>query len=106
MIKNIIFSKFIKHLQKIQFGSLRVVTPDSKEYYFEGKNPGIKADITIYDYRLITSLMAKGDIGLAEAYRDNWWDTSNLTDLLTFALKNATIFDQYVYGSTLVYPTI
>jgi cyclopropane-fatty-acyl-phospholipid synthase len=46
-------------------------------------------------------LIAKGDIGLTEAYRDNWWETDNLVDLLKFALQNASTLDSYVYGSTI-----
>jgi cyclopropane-fatty-acyl-phospholipid synthase len=99
MIKKIIANPFIDSLNTIEFGTLKLITPDNKEYYFGGKKEGINATMTIKDHRAITNLIAKGDIGLAEAYRDNWWDTDNLTDLLKFALQNAGALDQYVYGS-------
>jgi cyclopropane-fatty-acyl-phospholipid synthase len=99
MIKKIIVHRFIDSLNTIEFGTLKLITPDNKEYYFRGKKEGINATMTIKDHRAITNLIAKGDIGLTEAYRDNWWDTDNLTDLLKFALQNAGALDQYVYGS-------
>lgn len=99
MIKKIIVNRFIDSLNTIEFGNLKLITPDNKEYYFGGKKEGINATMTIKDHRAITNLIAKGDIGLTEAYRDNWWDTDNLTDLLKFALQNAGALDQYVYGS-------
>jgi cyclopropane-fatty-acyl-phospholipid synthase len=99
MIKKIIVNRFIDSLNTIEFGTLKLITPDNKEYYFGGKKEGINATMTIKDHRAITNLIAKGDIGLTEAYRDNWWDTDNLTDLLKFALQNAGALDQYVYGS-------
>ena len=99
MIKKIIVNRFIDSLNTIEFGTLKLITPDNKEYYFGGKKEGINASMTINDHRAITNLIAKGDIGLTEAYRDNWWDTDNLTDLLKFALQNAGALDQYVYGS-------
>ena len=99
MIKKIIINRFIDSLNTIEFGTLKLLTPDNKEYYFEGKKEGVNASMIINDHRAITNLIAKGDIGLTEAYRDNWWDTDNLTDLLKFALQNAGSLDRYVYGS-------
>ena len=99
MIKKIIINRFIDSLNTIEFGTLKLLTPDNKEYYFEGKKEGVSASMIINDHRAIINLIAKGDIGLTEAYRDNWWDTDNLTDLLKFALQNAGALDGYVYGS-------
>ena len=96
MIKKIIVNRFVDSLSTIEFGTLKLFTPDNKEYYFEGKKEGVNASIIINDHRAITNLIAKGDIGLTEAYRDNWWDTDNLTDLLKFALQNAGSLDRYV----------
>lgn len=99
MIKKIIVNRFIDSLNSIEFGTLKLITPDKKEHYLEGNKEGVKATMIIHDHRAITNLIAKGDIGLTEAYRDNWWDTDNLTDLLKFALQNAGALDRYVYGS-------
>ncbi len=101
MIKKLIVNKFIDSLNSIEFGTFKLVTPDNKEYYFEGNQEGVSATMIIHDHRVITNLIAKGDIGLTEAYRDNWWETDNLVDLLKFALQNASILDSYVYGSAI-----
>jgi cyclopropane-fatty-acyl-phospholipid synthase len=99
MIKKIIINRFIDSLSAIEFGTFKLITPDNQEYYFEGKNEGVNASMIIHDHRVITNVIAKGDIGLTEAYRDNWWDTDNLTDLLKFALQNSSALDNYIYGS-------
>lgn len=40
----------------------------------------------------------KGDIGFAEAYRDGWWDSDDLTSLFLIGLQNEAALDKYIYG--------
>jgi cyclopropane-fatty-acyl-phospholipid synthase len=77
-----------------------VTTPDGTTYRFEGgveKAP--KADFNIHNLKVMSNLVAKGDIGFAESYRDGDFQTSNLANLLTIALKNSDVFDEYLYGN-------
>ena len=59
---------------------------------------GIDADITLHDWRVIAQLINKGDVGFAEDYRDGFWNTSNLENILIFALQNETVFETYAHG--------
>jgi cyclopropane-fatty-acyl-phospholipid synthase len=101
MLEKQVLSKFLKQMENIQYGSVRVITPDGKKHYFHGKEPSLHADLQIHDYRAITNLMAKGDVGFAESYRDGLFDSDNLADMLTVALKNADILESYLYGGKL-----
>ncbi|MDA0781541.1 MAG: cyclopropane-fatty-acyl-phospholipid synthase [Rickettsiales bacterium] len=98
MLEKQVINKFLQQLEKIQYGSVGVTTPDGKKYYFAGKNSATHADLKIHDYRAITNLLAKGDIGFAESYRDGLFDSDNLENLLTVALQNAQIMESYLYG--------
>ena len=40
-------------------------------------------------------------MGFAEAYRDGWIDTSNLTNLLRLAIVNAATLEQAIFGHAL-----
>ena len=72
-----------------------------KHIIFYGDNAGANANLILHDWRVISNFVQKGDIGLAEAYRDGWWDSDNLADLFLVGLQNEAILDQYIYGSIL-----
>ncbi len=90
--------KFLKILEQIEIGSLSVVTPEGKKYFFEGKIAGSDGTLQLNDWRTITHFAAKGDIGLAEAYRNGWWDTDDLSALLIVGLENEALISSYLYG--------
>jgi len=58
MIKKIIVNRFIDSLNTIEFGTLKLITPDQKEHCFDGNKEGINATMIIHDYRTITNLIA------------------------------------------------
>ncbi len=88
-----------KRLDTIESGTLYVTTPDGKTRTFEGRAPGAKAQIELKDWRVVSNMMRKGDIGLAEDYRAGHWDTDNLVALTTLGLVNRTALDQFVVGN-------
>lgn len=99
MWQNIATDKFLKTLEHLEYGSLSVITPDGKQYDFTGNQPGRHGHMHIIDWRTIPAFAVKGDIGLTEAYRDGWWQTDNLTDLLYVGLHNEKALESYLYGS-------
>ncbi len=101
MLQQSITNQFLRTLEHIEYGSMNVITPDNKEYHFVGKQPGADAHFHIQDWRTIPAFAAKGDIGLAEAYRDGWWDSDDVTSLLLMGLQNEQALDGYIYGSAL-----
>lgn len=93
-------NKFLKQLETLHYGSVAVITPSGTEHLFQGsEHPEIKASFVIKNVNVVTNLMAKGDVGFAESYRDGDFETDSLTKLLTIALKNADTLDDYLYGS-------
>lgn len=101
MFKQKIIDKFLKQAENIEYGSLTITTADGKIYNFKGKHEFVEADIKINNPSTITNLIAKGDVGFAESYRDGEFETDNLPNLLMLALKNQEAFKDYLYGSKL-----
>lgn len=101
MLEKTVINKFLKQLENIKYGSVCIITPDGKKHSFSGENKFLHANFVINDYRAISNLLAKGDVGFAESYRDGLFDSDNLANLLTVALKNAEFLDNYLYGGTL-----
>ncbi|WBU53965.1 cyclopropane-fatty-acyl-phospholipid synthase family protein [Paracoccus sp. SCSIO 75233] len=101
MFEQRIRSEFLRTLDGLSVGRLRLTMPDGVERIFEGAASGPEAALEIRDWRMLPALAAKGDIGLTEAYRDGWCDTPDLTALLTLALLNEEALDRYIYGKPL-----
>jgi len=90
--------RFLETLSHIEHGSVTVTTPDGKAHHYTGALPGVDADITLHDWRVVPALAAHGDIGFAESYHDGWWSSSDLTRLIYFSLKNEAALAPYIYG--------
>jgi cyclopropane-fatty-acyl-phospholipid synthase len=101
MLEKTVINKLLKNLENLKYGSVCVITPEGKKHSFSGENKFLHANFVINDYRAITNLLAKGDVGFAESYRDGLFDSDNLANLLTVALKNAEFLDNYLYGGAL-----
>jgi cyclopropane-fatty-acyl-phospholipid synthase len=101
MLEKTITQKFLKALEHIEFGSMDVTTPDGKLYQFRGSKPSIHATLKLHDWRAIPAFATKGDIGFAEAYRDGWCDSDDLTNLFLIGLQNEAALDQYIYGGVI-----
>ena len=99
MFEKFAFDKFLKSLESIKYGSFEVTSPEGKKYLFEGQYKGPDAKMHIHDYDVIPNLVAKGDIGLAEDYRDGKWDSENLAAMIYVALKNQECLNSYIYGT-------
>ncbi len=101
MLGKVIADRFLKALEHIEYGTFNVTTPDGKRHTFSGNTPGAHADFIVHDWKVFSSLATKGDIGLAEDYRDGLWDSDNPSGLLLVGLQNEKVLSQYIYGSTL-----
>lgn len=98
------FAKFasdqlFKRLDLLESGTLTVTTPDGKKRIFEGKNPGENAHLELHDWSVVTNMMQKGDIGLAEDYRAGKWQSDNLIDFTALGLSNKRALEDLVKGS-------
>ena len=75
-------------LGQLRQGSLRLLTPDGEELYFGAAQAQADAELRLLDWRACRRILTGNDIGFAEAYRDGWLDSPDLTALLRLALRN------------------
>ena len=101
MLEHMTSDQLFKRLDTIESGILRLTTPDGKTRVFEGKQEGEQANIELHDWRVVTNMMRKGDIGFAEDYRAGNWETDDLVALTTLGLINRQALDRMVTGSKL-----
>jgi cyclopropane-fatty-acyl-phospholipid synthase len=101
MLQQSVINNFVKTLGHIEYGSMSIIMPGGKQYDFQGKHEGAHAEMQIHNWRTIPAIADKGDIGLAEAYRDGWWDTSDLTSIFLLGIQNEQALESYIHGNAL-----
>jgi cyclopropane-fatty-acyl-phospholipid synthase len=99
MWQQAVIRTFLKTLEHVKYGSVSIVLPDGKQYDFAGPKAGSQAILRLHNWRTLSLFAAHGDIGLAEAYRDGWWDSDDLVALMQFGLENEQALEPYLYGS-------
>jgi cyclopropane-fatty-acyl-phospholipid synthase len=101
MLNRQITSHFLAALNHTQYGEIVITTPDGKIHSFEGAYVGANARLVIHDWRVVGAMLRYGDIALAEAYRDGWWDSPDTTELFLFGLQNQKVLGDYIRGGLL-----
>ena len=99
MLARFASDNFLKSLDRLEFGVLELATPDGRRHIFEGKNPGARAQLQMHDWRVVSNMAVKGDVGFAEDYRSGFWETDNLQNLITLGIQNDGIASRYIFGS-------
>lgn len=97
---------FLSLLENLQVGQLDLITPEKTTLNFKGKSEGTHATLIVNSWDGVSSILRSGDIGVAEAYRDQKIDTPDLLSLLVMALENQDVLDKAIHGSfwgTLLY---
>jgi len=84
-------------LEGLRHGLLEVRLPDGGSRLFGEGEPGVV--LQVHDEAMFGRVLARGDIGLAEAYLDGQWDTPDLTGLLGLFAANREVLRRAVYGS-------
>jgi cyclopropane-fatty-acyl-phospholipid synthase len=84
-------------LENLHGGLLEIRLPDGACALFGDGEHGIT--LHVRDEAVFSRVLARGDIGLAEAYLDGLWDCADLTGLLTLLARNRKALGQAVYGS-------
>lgn len=93
-------------LNKLKVGSLRLTDPNGGVHHFQGTQPGPAADLEIRNWQAINDIFKKGDIGLAECYRDGMIHTQSVADFIHWACLNEDLSVEQFHGSwvgTLLY---
>lgn len=83
-------------LRRVRHGAIGIDLPDGQHVEGRGAAPGPDAAIALHRWRALGRLALRGDIGLAESYRDGDWSTPDLAALLEFGARN-----QAAWGSAL-----
>lgn len=84
-------------LEKLHGGRLEIRLPDGSCQLFGKGEHGVS--LQVHDEAMFGQVLAKGDIGLAEAYLDGHWDSPDITGLLCLLAKNRAVLKKAVYGS-------
>lgn len=85
-------------LLKVKAGEIVAALPDGRRFSF-GDCEGPSIELRIKDYRFAKRVLVSGDIGFAEGYMANEWETSDLSALLTLVASNVERFKRLLEGS-------
>ena len=72
----------------MEFGSLKVTTPEGRELLVAGRRPGPQAEVVLKNWRLPGRAFAAGTIGVAESYMDGDWESPDVTSFLELFVVN------------------
>lgn len=84
-------------LEGLRGGRLEIRLPDGASRLFGEGEHGVT--LHVHDEAMFAQVLARGDIGLAEAYLDGAWDSSDVTGLLALLARNRAVLKKAVYGS-------
>ncbi|MCC7266891.1 MAG: class I SAM-dependent methyltransferase [Caulobacteraceae bacterium] len=82
-------------------GSVAFVLPSGREVKVQGQACGPDARILVKDFRFIRRVMTAGDIGFAEGYMADEWDTPDLSAVLEAFSRNIDYIPRLIAGSWL-----
>ena len=84
-------------LEGLRGGRLEIRLPDGASRLFGEGEHGVT--LYVHDEAMFAQVLARGDIGLAEAYLDGAWESSDVSGLLALLASNREVLKQAVYGS-------
>ena len=84
-------------LAQLRGGLLEVRLPNGSAVLFGDGESGVT--LQVHDTAFFSRVLARGDIGFAEAYLDGQWDSPDLTALLTLLARNRDALAQAISGS-------
>lgn len=90
---------FLRLLESLSKGSLILSLPDGSVRHYGGPEHGTSAALRIHDDRFAAAVLRNAEIGLAEAYRDGWCTTPDLTKLLMLAIENEAALNRIFYAN-------
>jgi len=85
----------------LKFGTLDFTTPNGEMTTVKAEQPGPRAHFKIADWDVLRQTLARGDIGLGEAYINGSWETDDIETLVALFLLNMDGFDRFANGSML-----
>jgi cyclopropane-fatty-acyl-phospholipid synthase len=98
---SLIEKRWHEAVSNLKFGTLDFTTPSGDTVTVKAAQPGPCANFKIADWDVLRQTLARGDIGLGEAYIDGSWDTDDIETLVALFLMNMDGFDRFANGSML-----
>ncbi len=95
----VIEKKWRTAVQSLRHGSLTYTNPDGESVTIKGTAPGPRGYFKINDWEVLRLCLARGDIGLGEAYIDGMWETDDIEGLVSLFLVNIDRFDGFADGN-------
>ncbi len=96
MILNFIADKVVfSALKHIRCGKINLTNYDGSKLIFGKENKLLNVNIKINKPGLMTRIINKGSIGLAEAYMNGDFETDNLSNLIEITAKNIKIIHKF-----------
>ncbi|MBN3856212.1 class I SAM-dependent methyltransferase [Paraburkholderia sp. Ac-20340] len=92
---------FMALLRRIRHGHLTLTTPDGNRHVFGDLHDEPGAALHLHDGRACAVILRAGDIGFAQALREQWVDSPDLVALLRLAIRNEAAVAATVHGGTL-----
>jgi cyclopropane-fatty-acyl-phospholipid synthase len=96
----------LRWLSDIDCGDMTLVFPDGTRKTARGQRPGPSATIFVHRMRVVRRMLARGDVGFAEAFMDGDWSTPDLHAVLDFGYRNETQLMGPMTASRFVAPLI
>jgi len=79
---------FNKIFQPMRDGRLTVALPDGRQLLYGDGEGGVQADITVRRSGLFKKCFWQGDVGFGESYVNGDWDTSDVTRVIEWMIRN------------------
>src|SRR5690606_6989609 len=83
-------------------GRLTVRLPNGESHDLNGRADGPAATLVVKDYAFAKRVLASGDIGFAEGYMADEWDTPHLAGLLEVLARNYDGIVRLFHGNALM----
>lgn len=101
---NLLPTAFIKNrlpraFAQLEFGTLYFTTPEGATHIYKGDQAGPEATFVLHDWAVISSLIARGDIGLGETYIEGRWESANVEHLVALFLLNMEQLEHFAHGN-------
>ena len=85
-------------LDHVSHGELRITLPDGRVHHCGHSDQNPLIDMRVYHWSVFEDMIARGDIGAAEAFIDGRWGTESLTALLTLIANNRDSLKRAIHG--------
>lgn len=89
----------LNSLSKIEFGSIDIISPEGMHFKYVGKKPGPSTDLNISNWNIFAEILNKSDIGLAETYINNHWNSNSIDQLIELAILNESVLSKAFIGN-------